>query len=137
MWRSARPAVPAAGGPPLIVAGDLNIAPQEHDVWSHRQLLDVVSHTPVETEGLSRIIREGGFLDIARAAHPPEQKLYTWWSYRALDWAASNRGRRLDHIWADRGAAPRVDVASYRIHLAERAGEKPSDHVPVSVMLRG
>ena len=34
-----------------ILVGDLNIAPLEHDVWSHKQLLKVVSHTPVETEG--------------------------------------------------------------------------------------
>jgi exonuclease III len=38
----------AAG--PLLVVGDLNVAPGEHDVWSHKQLLNVVSHTPVETE---------------------------------------------------------------------------------------
>ncbi len=119
--------------PPLIVVGDINIAPQENDVWSHRQLLDVVSHTPVETDGLKRILDEGRFLDIARAKHKPEEKLYTWWSYRAADWQASNRGRRLDHIWADHRAAPMVDVGSYRIHTMERGGEKPSDHVPVTV----
>ena len=38
---------------PMILVGDLNVAPLEHDVWSHKQLLDVVSHTPVETELLS------------------------------------------------------------------------------------
>jgi exodeoxyribonuclease-3 len=119
--------------PPLLVAGDLNIAPEENDVWSHRQLLDVVSHTPVETEGLKAIIAEGRFTDIARAKHPPEDKLYTWWSYRAADWRASNRGRRLDHIWADRLAVPRVDVESFKIYTDERDGEKPSDHVPVTV----
>ncbi len=122
--------------PPLLVVGDLNIAPEEHDVWSHKQLLDVVSHTPVETDGMKRIIREGRFTDIARAAHAPEEKLYTWWSYRAADWRASNRGRRLDHIWADHRAAPHVDVTSYAIHSAERDGFKPSDHVPVTVTVR-
>jgi len=120
-------------GKKRIIVGDLNIAPLEHDVWSHRQLLDVVSHTPVETDGLKRILQDGKFTDIARAKHPPEDKLYTWWSYRAADWQASNRGRRLDHIWADRHAAPLVDVASYAIHIMERGGEKPSDHVPVTV----
>jgi exodeoxyribonuclease-3 len=119
--------------PPLFVVGDINIAPQENDVWSHKQLLDVVSHTPVETDGLKRILDEGRFTDIARAKHPPEEKLYTWWSYRAADWQASNRGRRLDHIWADKSAAPMANIASYRIHTMERGGEKPSDHVPVTV----
>ena len=35
-----------------ILVGDLNVAPHENDVWSHKQLLKVVSHTPVETEKL-------------------------------------------------------------------------------------
>ena len=121
---------------PLIVAGDINIAPEENDVWSHRQLLDVVSHTPVETDGLKRVLGEGRFTDIARAKHKPEEKLYTWWSYRAADWRLSNRGRRLDHLWADKRAAPLVDIASYAIHTEERGGEKPSDHVPVTVTLQ-
>ncbi|MEM6627825.1 MAG: exodeoxyribonuclease III [Pseudomonadota bacterium] len=124
-----------ASGPSLIVVGDLNIAPEPQDVWSHKQLLDVVSHTPVETDGLKRVIDKGGFMDVARHAHDANQKLYTWWSYRARDWAKSNRGRRLDHIWANKAAAPSVDIESYRIHLAERGGEKPSDHAPISVEL--
>ena len=118
---------------PLLVAGDINIAPEENDVWSHRQLLNVVSHTPVETDGLKRVLADGKFTDIARAKHRPDEKLYTWWSYRAVDWKLSNRGRRLDHWWADRRAAPLVDIESYRIHADERGGEKPSDHVPVTV----
>jgi exodeoxyribonuclease-3 len=119
--------------PPLLVAGDINIAPEENDVWSHRQLLNVVSHTPLETDGLKRILADGKFTDIARAKHKPEEKLYTWWSYRAADWKLSNRGRRLDHWWADKRATPLVDIQSYRIHPEERGGEKPSDHVPVTV----
>jgi exodeoxyribonuclease III len=121
--------------PPLFVAGDINIAPEENDVWSHKQLLDVVSHTPVETDGLKAILKDGKLTDIARTARKPEEKLYTWWSYRAADWRASNRGRRLDHIWSDKRATPLVDLASYRIHSKERDGEKPSDHVPVTVTI--
>jgi exodeoxyribonuclease-3 len=120
---------------PLLVAGDINIAPEENDVWSHKQLLNVVSHTPVETDGLKRVLADGKLTDIARAKHPANEKLYTWWSYRAADWKLSNRGRRLDHLWADKRAAPLVDIASYRIHPEERGGEKPSDHVPVTVTI--
>ena len=116
---------------PLIVVGDLNIAPQENDVWSHKQLLKVVSHTPVETDAMARIIEAGQFTDLARREHPPEEKLYSWWSYRAKDWAASNRGRRLDHIWANPAAEPKAIPGTYRIHSEERGGEKPSDHAPV------
>ena len=116
-----------------LIAGDFNIAPHENDVWSHKQLLDVVSHTPVETDGLKRILADGKLTDIARAKHKPDEKLYTWWSYRAADWKLSNRGRRLDHWWSDKRATPLVDIASFKIHPEERGGEKPSDHVPVTI----
>lgn len=119
-----------------LLLGDLNVAPHENDVWSHRQLLNIVSHTPEETTRLEDSRRRGGFSDIARLAVPEEQKLFTWWSYRAADWAASNRGRRLDHIWASAGALPDVDMSSFRIHLAWRGGWKPSDHAPVSIAIR-
>ena len=125
----------AAANAPLVVVGDLNIAPEEQDVWSHKQLLKVVSHTPVETDGLKTVISEGGFTDIARAARGMDDKLYTWWSYRARDWKASNRGRRLDHIWSNETATPMVDMSSFAIHEDERGGEKPSDHCPVAVRL--
>jgi exodeoxyribonuclease III len=123
-----------ADGRPRILVGDLNVAPQEHDVWSHKQLLKIVSHTPAETERLEASRKAAGFADLARIAHPAEQKLYTWWSYRARDWAASNRGRRLDHIWANDSAMGGLDPADFRIHLAWRGGEKPSDHAPISVL---
>jgi len=115
-------------GARAILVGDLNIAPLENDVWSHRQLLDVVSHTPVETEALNRAQAAGGWVDVVRRDVPETEKLYTWWSYRAKDWAASDRGRRLDHVWA-RG----VDAVpgSARVLRAWRGMEKPSDHAPV------
>lgn len=118
---------------PLMLVGDLNVAPHENDVWSHKQLLKIVSHTPVETDALEAARAAGGFTDIARAAVDDDQKLYTWWSYRARDWAASNRGRRLDHIWTNEAATPSTDVDSFRIHLGWRGGWKPSDHAPISV----
>src|SRR5437764_8848535 len=86
-------------GKPMIAVGDLNIAPLEMDVWSHKQLLTVVSHTPVEVDRLGKLQRAGGFVDAVRHFVPPEERRYTWWSYRAGDWAASNRGRRLDPSW--------------------------------------
>ena len=119
----------AAYGEPAILAGDLNIAPLEEDVWSHKALLDVVSHTPVEVEALGRVQRAGGWTDVTRAHIPPPEKLYSWWSYRARDWAVSDRGRRLDHIWAREGV-PDVPGSS-RILRALRGVERPSDHVPV------
>lgn len=114
----------------LILVGDLNIAPGEHDVWSHKQLLDVVSHTPVEVEALEAWRASLDWCDIARIFVPSDQKLYSWWSYRARDWRASDRGRRLDHIWVS--PALRSAVQQFKIVRDARGWEpKPSDHVPV------
>jgi exodeoxyribonuclease-3 len=118
---------------PSILVGDLNIAPLENDVWSHRQLLSVVSHTPVETEGLTRVFRNGGWSDLIRNTVPPEEKLFTWWSYRARDWEASDRGRRLDHIWAAPDLAQRL--TGLEVIREARGWERPSDHVPVVATL--
>ena len=112
-----------------ILVGDLNIAPHENDVWSHKQLLKVVSHTPVETEFLDRIRDTGGWLDLVRHKIPLEERLYTWWSYRSRDWSAADKGRRLDHIWS----APTLanDLVDVSVLREARGWEKPSDHVPV------
>lgn len=120
-------------GARLALVGDLNVAPLATDVWSHRQLLDVVSHTPVETEGLTRLQAAYGFVDAVRAVVPPERKLFTWWSYRARDWAATDRGRRLDHVWLSPALAPALVTAEVRRDA--RGWESPSDHVPVTVEL--
>lgn len=118
---------------PRILVGDLNVAPHENDVWSHKQLLKIVSHTPGETTRLEDSRQQADFNDIARMSVPEHQRLYSWWSYRAKDWAKSNRGRRLDHIWANSGALPGTKLDSYQIYLAWRGGWKPSDHAPISV----
>ena len=120
-------------GARMVLVGDLNIAPLENDVWSHRQLLNVVSHTPVETEALLAWQAAYGFVDAVRAVVPPSEKLYTWWSYRNRDWEASDRGRRLDHIWLSPALAPSLVTAE--VARAARSWESPSDHVPVTVEL--
>jgi len=116
-----------------ILVGDLNIAPLAEDVWSSKQLLRVVSHTPVETDALKQLIADGGWHDAVRGYFGADAKLYSWWSYRARDWAASDRGRRLDHILVSRDLADSVQDVS--IHRALRSAEKPSDHVPVVITI--
>lgn len=117
----------------VIVVGDFNIAPYEHDVWSHKQLLKVVSHTPPETERLAKMLDSLDFTDVAREFIPMEEKAYTWWSYRNRDWTKSNRGRRLDHVWV---TPPLKDsLKSYSVMSDVRSWEKPSDHAPVIVEL--
>jgi exodeoxyribonuclease-3 len=111
-----------------ILVGDLNIAPREDDVWNHKQLLKIVSHTPIEVEHFEEARDAGRWVDITRQ-DIPEGLLYSWWSYRAADWAAVDRGRRLDHIWA----TPDIASAAYgsRILRDARGWDQPSDHVPV------
>jgi exodeoxyribonuclease-3 len=111
-----------------VLVGDLNIAPREDDVWSHKQLLKVVSHTPVEVDHLGTAMEAGGWHDVTRA-DIPEGQLYSWWSYRARDWDAADKGRRLDHVWASGDI--RAAGHSSRILRAARGWEKPSDHAPV------
>jgi exodeoxyribonuclease-3 len=115
-----------------ILVGDLNIAPLENDVWSHKQLLGIVSHTPVETAGLNAWMHEG-FTDAIRHFVPATEKLYTWWSYRNQDWEASDRGRRLDHVWISNDLTQ--SLRRHRILREARNWAQPSDHVPVAVTL--
>ena len=113
---------------PAVLVGDLNVAPYEHDVWSHKQLLKVVSHTPVEVEAFEDAREAGGWADVTRA-DIPEGQLYSWWSYRSPDWNAADKGRRLDHIWASSDIAAAGHDS--RILRDARGWEKPSDHAPV------
>ena len=120
---------------PLAIVGDLNVAPGEFDVWSHKQMSKIVSHTPVEIEAMAGLKASLGFTDLVREAIPDPQKLFSWWSYRAADFRASNRGLRLDHIWISPGlreAAFRQGAAAARVHDDVREWERPSDHAPVS-----
>jgi len=122
-------------GKKLIIVGDFNIAPLHHDVWSHKQLLNVVSHTPAEVERLDALKDSLSWCDVARHFVNAEEKLYSWWSYRNRDWRKSNRGRRLDHIWVTPSLTPALK--SFRIHSDARDWNidtvGPSDHVPVVV----
>jgi len=116
---------------PLITVGDFNIAPQENDVWSHKQLLKVISHTPPETERLAKMLASLNWTDCSRHFVPAEEKCYSWWSYRNRDWKKSNRGRRLDHIWVTEPL--KSALKDHHILTEARDWEKPSDHVPVIV----
>jgi exodeoxyribonuclease-3 len=116
-----------------IIVGDLNVAPLECDVWSHKQLLTVVSHTPIECEKLTKVQNAGGWVDAVRNFVPAPEKLYTWWSYRAPDWAAADKGRRLDHIWVAPALADRL--SAIKVLKASRGWARPSDHVPVTATL--
>ena len=96
-------------------------------------MIDVVSHTPIECDKLNAAIKSGKWVDAVRALKPEPEKLFTWWSYRAADWVASNRGRRLDHIWVSEDLASTLKTTE--IHRDVRGWERPSDHVPVTITI--
>lgn len=118
---------------PSILVGDLNIAPYESDVWNHKALLNVVSHTPIETTRMEEWRQAAGYVDAIRHLTPVPEPVFTWWSYRSPDWAAANKGRRLDHVWLAPSLVPTLKEAN--IGKAARGWERPSDHAPVTVTL--
>ncbi len=116
-----------------VILGDFNIAPSEYDVWSHKQLLKIISHTPVEVDLLTQFLQKGHWVDAIRHYFPEPEKLYSWWSYRAKDWQKSNRGRRLDHIWVTPDLKDFIKSAD--IYAKGRSWAEPSDHCPLSLIL--
>ncbi|MBU6140470.1 MAG: endonuclease/exonuclease/phosphatase family protein [Proteobacteria bacterium] len=116
----------------IILVGDLNIAPLEHDVWSHKQLLKIVSHTPIEVEKMTRLQESLNFIDTHRHFVDASEKLYSWWSYRAKDPLTANKGRRLDHIWATPNL--KSNIKSMKIYRDFRSEIQPSDHVPIETV---
>ena len=113
----------------ILFCGDFNVAPSENDVWSHKQLLKIVSHTPIETGRLQRLFQSLDFVDVVRKFHQEPEKLYSWWSYRNPNWQTNNKGRRLDHIWVTPALEDRL--LSVQVVKEARSWERPSDHIPV------
>jgi len=118
-----------------MLVGDINVAPLETDVWNHKALLKVVSHTPIEVERFAAAMQAGQWVDAMRKFVPAKERLYTWWSYRSPDWEKADKGRRLDHVWV----TPSLAEAVSDLHVLKeaRGWDRPSDHVPVSMIIRG
>ncbi len=119
---------------PTLLVGDLNVAPLECDVWSHKQLLNGVSHTPGEVAALTSLQQSNDWVDLGRHFHPAPGRLFTWWSYRSPDWTKNDRGRRLDHMWATPDVA--ALAVRHNVHEPIRAWQRPSDHVPLVTEFR-
>lgn len=118
---------------PAVIVGDFNVAPLDCDVWNHKALLDVVSHTPMEVDALNRLQQSHDWVDLGRHFNPAPEKFFTWWSYRNIDWRLSDRGRRLDHIWASPSVAKQA--TGFEAVRDARDWGKPSDHIPQIVTL--
>ncbi len=115
----------------IILCGDFNVAPSEYDVWNHKQLTKIVSHTPIEINRLMRMFKSLDFVDAVRKFYQENEKIFSWWSYRNPNWKTNNKGRRLDHIWTTKNLENRIVSAD--ILKDFRSCERPSDHVPVII----
>lgn len=118
---------------PMVLAGDLNVAPLPADVWDHSKLKNVITHTEIEVAALERLKRSLNWIDTQRQVVGDDDPVFTWWSYRAADWEAANKGRRLDHVWVTPGL--KDNVAAVDVLTAVRHWTPPSDHAPVMLTL--
>ncbi len=117
---------------PVILVGDPERRAAGERRVSHKQLLNIVSHTPVETKLLGEAQAALDWIDTHPPLHSAGRKRSTaGGATRAADWEASDRGRRLDHVWASQGL--KGTFKSHKIVKKMRGWQKASDHVPVVV----
>jgi exodeoxyribonuclease-3 len=111
---------------PLVLCGDLNIAPDERDVARPEEWNGGVLCLPEVRAAFAKLL-SWGLTDCFRLHHP-EGGLYSWWDYRQLGFVKNN-GLRIDHILATHSVAACCTAAS--IDREQRKGKLPSDHAPV------
>lgn len=116
---------------PLLLGGDMNVAPSDEDVWDPRAFLGATHVSAPERAAFAALL-DWGLVDAYRAVWP-EAPRYTWWDYRAGDFHMG-RGMRIDHLLVTRPLAARV--AGAEIDREARKGKPtPSDHAPLFVDL--
>lgn len=112
---------------PIIWTGDMNVAPEETDVFSPRSMAGKIGFHPEERKALADVM-SWGFVDLFRRHHP-EAKQFTFWDYRLPKSFERNLGWRLDHILA---TSPLAEVSVECLaDTAPRGADHPSDHTPV------
>ncbi len=124
---------PTAVEPMDALARELGLAAGQ--LWIKREDLSGGVYGGNKLRSLEPLLGEAQaafeWIDSTRHFIPPQDKIYSWWSYRAADWEASDRGRRLDHVWASPGL--KGTLKSHKIVKKMRGWQKASDHVPVIV----
>jgi exodeoxyribonuclease III len=122
----------ASSSEPCAVVGDFNIAPDDADVWDIRKFRESTHVTAPERERLAAL-HDWGFVDAMRTRYPrPEQRIYTYWDYRAGDFH-QGRGMRIDLVLVSAALQSRVEWGV--VDRQARKGKLPSDHAPVIVDL--
>jgi len=111
---------------PIILAGDMNVAPFDTDVAKLEKWADTTHCVQEARDGLKQV-EDFGFVDTHHAKHP-DGNIYSWWDYRQLAFPKGD-GLRIDIIYATEELAKACTDAS--IDRDERKGKQPSDHAPV------
>jgi exodeoxyribonuclease-3 len=113
---------------PVAVCGDFNVAPEDRDVWDPKRFRNSTHTSKPERDALKRL-EEWGLEDAFRALYQ-QDKLYTYWDYRAGDFHM-HRGMRIDLVLATKPLVERVSYAL--VDRFARKGKLPSDHAPLFV----
>jgi exodeoxyribonuclease-3 len=112
----------------VAICGDFNIAPADRDVWDPAKVNGATHVSPPERERLQALL-DWGLVDAFRVKYE-DDRLYSWWDYRAGDFH-QHRGMRIDLVLVTQKLAERVDYAL--IDRFARKGKLPSDHAPLLV----
>ena len=113
----------------VAVCGDFNIAPEDRDVWDPLAFVGSTHVSEPEREAL-RSVEDWGLVDGFRHRWPDDDRLYTYWDYRAGDFH-SHRGMRIDLLLVSTPLAGAISWAA--VDRNARKGKLPSDHAPVFV----
>lgn len=115
----------------LVIGGDFNIAPTDEDVWDVTKF-EGATHVSAPERKVFAELCEWGLTDAFRGLHP-ESKVFSWWDYRNGSFH-KGEGMRIDFLLATKSLMSDVEASS--IDRNARKGEKPSDHVPVTITLK-
>jgi len=115
----------------LVIGGDFNIAPTDDDVWDVTKF-DGATHVSAPERKVFAELCEWGLIDAFRELHP-EPKVFSWWDYRNGSFH-KGEGMRIDFLLATKSLMSQVEASS--IDRNARKGEKPSDHVPVTITVK-
>jgi exodeoxyribonuclease-3 len=130
--RAAERATVLAERGQLLIAGDMNIAPSDADVWDINSFAGFTHVTQAERDALADLSSRAGLRDAWDLTDDRGDVRFTWWDYRGGGFHR-NHGMRIDHFLLSEQLA--AGVISLRVERDFRKGEKPSDHAPVTVVL--
>ena len=119
----------ASPGDDVVLCGDLNVAPEDRDVWDVDAIHGSTHITPDERARFARLL-DWGLVDAFRQCYPEDPQLFTWWDYRAGNFH-KHKGMRIDHVLV---SAPMAERLSWSlVDRNARKGTGPSDHAPLLI----